>query len=109
MHKRIHTTKTRTRTDTKRPKLIKHVALCSFSTAILPIVAFWGGRYRWSFVPDEAAANVVSVNGALLRRSAKEFPASDAALRLIGGKQVQLEASELGKVDGALSCCSLLF
>ena len=37
-----------------------------------------------------------------------EFPRSADQLRSIGGTVVQIEASELAKVDGALTCCSLL-
>lgn len=66
-------------------------------------------RYRYSHVVDAAASNCVYVNGHLLRRSGNEFPHSSAVLKAIGGEQIEVEASELAKVDGALTCCSVLF
>ena len=66
-------------------------------------------RYRYSHVVDAAASNCVYVNGHLLRRSGGEFPQSGAALTAVGGRQIEVEASELAKVDGALTCCSVLF
>jgi dimethylargininase len=66
-------------------------------------------RYRYSHVVDAAASNCVYVNGHLLRRSGEEFPHSSAALTAIGGVQIEVESSELAKVDGALTCCSVLF
>jgi N-dimethylarginine dimethylaminohydrolase len=63
-------------------------------------------------VPDMAAANCVLVNTTLLRRTRGEFPASDAVLSALMPRrirQVEVVGGELAKVDGALSCCSLLF
>ena len=65
--------------------------------------------YKISHVPDTEAANCVYVNGVLIRRSDDEFPNSKPVFDKIGGKQIQVTASELAKVDGALTCCSLLF
>ena len=62
-------------------------------------------------VPDMAAANCVLVNDTLIRRSRAEFPDSDAVFRAqipSHIRQVEVEAGELAKVDGALTCCSLL-
>ena len=66
-------------------------------------------RYIIAHVPDEAAANCIIVNGTLIRRTALEFPDSHATLTSLSAQQVQVECSELGKVDGALTCCALLF
>lgn len=68
-------------------------------------------NHSFLHVPDMAAANCVLVNDTLIRRSRKEFPHSDAIFRAqIPGhiRQVEVEAGELAKVDGALTCCSLL-
>lgn len=69
------------------------------------------GMYKVIHVPDTAAANCVYVNGTIVRRSNKEFPASELVFRTKMSpklKQIQIEAGELAKVDGALTCCSLL-
>ena len=68
-----------------------------------------GTRYTITHVPDEAAANCIVVNETLIRRTAREFPDSHAILSSLSTQQVEVECSELGKVDGALTCCALLF
>lgn len=65
--------------------------------------------YRFTHVPDASASNCVFVNGHLLRRCDSEFPQSASVLKAIGGKQIEVKGSELAKVDGALTCCSVLF
>lgn len=60
-------------------------------------------------LPDEAAANCIFVNGVLIRRTAEEFPLSEPFFkRLEVERQIQVRASELALVDGALTCCALL-
>jgi N-dimethylarginine dimethylaminohydrolase len=62
-------------------------------------------------VPDVGASNCVYVNQTLIRRSRTEFPNSEALFREHIPKyirHVEVEAGELAKVDGALTCCSLL-
>lgn len=69
-------------------------------------------QHDFIHVPDMAAANCVLVNTTLLRRTREEFPASDAVLNALVPRrirQVEVAGGELAKVDGALSCCSLLF
>jgi hypothetical protein len=70
-------------------------------------------QYRTTVLADAAASNVVYANGTLLRRCDHEFPTSADGLRALAAaegvaKVVQVEAGELAKVDGALTCCSLL-
>ena len=66
--------------------------------------------YKFSRVPDSAAANVLLVNGTIIRRSDDEFPASASFFSgLLDAEHLQLDMSELQKVDGALTCCSVLF
>lgn len=61
---------------------------------------------------EAAAANCVLVNGALLHRARAEYPRSAALLaaaaRGAGLAAAEVEAGELERVDGALTCCSLL-
>ena len=67
--------------------------------------------YRFIEVPDMAAANAVYVNNTLIRRSKNEYPASDTVFRTqlpVTIKQVEVSSGELAKVDGALTCCSIL-
>ena len=67
------------------------------------------GTYKFTHVADEEAANCVYSNGTLIRRTREEFPNSADGLKSIGGKQIEIRASELAKVDGAPTCCSVLF
>lgn len=64
--------------------------------------------YRITHIPDAEAANCVYANGILFRRTREEFPDSADVLDSLGGEQIQIEASELAKVDAALTCCSVL-
>jgi dimethylargininase len=67
------------------------------------------GSYSFLHCPLKDAANVVYVNGILLRRHDDEIcVGSRRVLNSLGGLQIQLRGDELAKVDGALSCCSLL-
>jgi dimethylargininase len=63
-------------------------------------------------VPDAPAANVLSVNETVLVRSSSEFPRSvpilQRACQIAGLASVEVEGSELAKIDGALTCGSVL-
>lgn len=67
-------------------------------------------KYSVISLPDAAAANCVFANNTIIRRATKEFPASGAVFeRELGDTpQVEIEYGELAKLDGALTCCSLL-
>ncbi len=57
--------------------------------------------------PDEPhAANVLRVNGTLFAAAA--FPRTNALLREAGFAVRTIEADELAKAEGALTCCSIL-
>ena len=71
--------------------------------------------YKFFHVPNTAAANSVLVNDILIRRHNEEFPDSvkvfeevDEYVTSNDGSVIQVRADELAKVDGALTCCSLL-
>ena len=67
--------------------------------------------FQYTIVPDEGAANVLSINGAVVRRCDWEFPASVPIFKSLESQypiQHQLPNSQLCKVDGALTCCSVL-
>eukprot|EP01038_Epipyxis_sp_PR26KG_P010492 gene10492-14100_t len=66
--------------------------------------------YEFIHVPDREAANCLFINNVLIRRASTEFPNSQNVFENISiFKQIEIEASELAKVDGALTCCSLLY
>ena len=69
-------------------------------------------KYRYEFVefPDDTAANCLYVNGNLVHVSRAVSPASAEVFRAlqIPGEKIPLSTSELGKVDGCLTCSSLL-
>lgn len=58
---------------------------------------------------ERDAANCLYINKTLIRRSKAEFPISHSIFETkCSAKQIEVEGSELAKVDGALTCCSLL-
>lgn len=63
-------------------------------------------------VPDMLASNVVRAGSAIMRVPANKFPASariiDAAAASLDLDVYDVDMSELAKVDGALTCCSVL-
>mmetsp|Transcript_13474 Transcript_13474/g.22107 ORF Transcript_13474/g.22107 Transcript_13474/m.22107 type:complete len:347 (-) Transcript_13474:1891-2931(-) len=65
--------------------------------------------YKLLQLPDMAAANCVWANDVLVRPLASEMSKeSSQLLESLGGKQVQVATSELAKLDGAITCCSVL-
>lgn len=65
-------------------------------------------RYEKLSVPEDTAANCVFVNGTLLHLPAHEIPNSIEVFNQIKGPKIELENSELHKVDGCLTCLSIL-
>lgn len=65
-------------------------------------------RYEKLSVSEDTAANCVFVNGTLLHLSAAEIPNSIETFNKITGPKIELENSELHKVDGCLTCLSIL-
>ena len=65
-------------------------------------------QYEKLMVLEDKAANCVFVNDALLHLSATEIPGSYDTFKQLPGEKIELENSELHKVDGSLSCLSIL-
>ena len=57
--------------------------------------------------PEDSGANVVLVNGTILCRA--DLPESLKVLKKLSIPRIELEATELSKVDGCLTCCSVLY
>lgn len=68
------------------------------------------GKSQYSFLecPDNIAANCLYVNGTLIHASEEAFPNSYPVFEQLSGPKVALSASELNKVDGCFTCCSVL-
>lgn len=68
-------------------------------------------EYQFLDLPDDPAANVISVANSLLIR--RDYPQSVKVIEdYLDGADVKvfsLDGSELEKVDGALTCCSIIF
>ena len=65
-------------------------------------------QYKKLLVPDCKAANCVYLNGTLVHLAASEISNSVAAFQQLPGPKIELENSELSKVDGSLTCLSIL-
>lgn len=57
--------------------------------------------------PEDAGANVVVVNGSILCRS--DLPKSLKVVSKLSINRIEINGSELSKVDGCPTCCSLLY
>ena len=69
------------------------------------------GNFRYSYleVPDDIAANCLYINGTLVHVSKEAFPNSSEVFKeLPSARKVALSTTELNKVDGCLTCCSVL-
>jgi hypothetical protein len=65
-------------------------------------------KYKFTKFVIAEAANALYINNSLIRRSDEEFPSCKNTWDMIGGSQFQINGSELAKLDGALTCCSIL-
>ena len=68
------------------------------------------GTYKYDKLPlpEDIAANCLYVNGILVHASSSYVPLSIAKLRSLNCDRIELNLSELSKLDGCLTCCSLL-
>ena len=67
-------------------------------------------KYEFVIFPDDTAANCLYIDGNLVHTSQKVTPNSAAVIDGLNvvGKKYPLDLSELSKVDGCLTCSSLL-
>ena len=66
-------------------------------------------KYQYLEVPDDTGANCLYVNGTLFHVTKEDFPRSFEVFESFPAeKKVPLSASELNKVDGCFTCCSVL-
>lgn len=65
-------------------------------------------KYEKLIVSDDTAANCLFVNGTVVHLVADEIPNSFEVFNQICCPKVELENSELSKVDGCLTCLSIL-
>jgi len=64
--------------------------------------------YKFLKVSADAAANCLWINGTLVHRPSTEFPSIASDYESLNCPKIELSNTELSKVDGALTCCSLL-
>ena len=64
--------------------------------------------YKFLKVSTDAAANCLWINGTLIHRSSIEFPSIKDDFASLDCPKIELTNTELSKVDGALTCSSLL-
>ena len=65
-------------------------------------------KYEKLMIPEDQAANCLFINGTLFHLTAPEIPSSYDTLKQLPGPKIELENSELHKVDGCLTCLSIL-
>lgn len=65
-------------------------------------------KYERFMVPEDRAANCLLVNDTLFHLPAAEIPNSHDVFKQLPGQKIELENSELYKVDGCLTCLSIL-
>ena len=65
--------------------------------------------YKYLEVPDDVGANCLLVNGTLIHVAKEDYPRSfEVFEKFSAEKKIALSASELNKVDGCFTCCSVL-
>lgn len=67
-------------------------------------------KYQYLEIPDDIGANCLYLNGTLVHVSDKDYPRSHEVFEKFRGvsSRIALSASELNKVDGCFTCCSVL-
>ena len=67
-------------------------------------------KYRFYEFPDDTGANCLYLNGTIIHVTRDVFPGSCERYEQLetAAKKVQLSSSELNKVDGCFTCCSIL-
>lgn len=65
-------------------------------------------KYKRLVVNEDKAANCLYINGTVVHLPAVEIPSSYDAFKQLPCEKIELENSELFKVDGCLTCLSIL-
>ncbi|XP_032238382.2 N(G),N(G)-dimethylarginine dimethylaminohydrolase 1 [Nematostella vectensis] len=65
-------------------------------------------QYKRVVVPESFAANCLFINGTVVHRPEKEIPKSYPIYKGLKDPKVEMEISEFHKVDGCLTCRSIL-
>ena len=66
-------------------------------------------KYEYLEVPDDIGANCLYLNGTLIHVTKQDYPRSyEVFEKFPAPKKIALSASELNKVDGCFTCCSVL-
>ena len=70
------------------------------------------GKFKYQFVevPDNTGANCLYVNGTLIHIAKEDYPRSFEVFEKFSAhhQKISLSASQLNKVDGCFTCCSVL-
>lgn len=71
------------------------------------------GKFKYTFfeLPDDIGANCLYLNGTIIHVSGNDYPASYKLFKendTLTDKKIALSASEMNKVDGCFTCCSVL-
>lgn len=68
-------------------------------------------RIEYLSIPDIEASNLIYANDTIITRSSKEYPSSIEKIKDYVGKGnvIEVNMDELEKLDGAITCCSVLY
>ena len=70
------------------------------------------GKSKYSFLecPDDIGANCLFLNGTIVHATKEDYPGSYDVFAQFStpAKKIVLSASEVNKVDGCYTCCSVL-
>lgn len=65
-------------------------------------------KYKKLGFPDDNGANCLFINGTVFHPSKEDYPESYKIWQTLECEKIPLSNSEFAKVDGSLTCCSIL-
>ena len=65
-------------------------------------------KYKRLAFPDDNGANCLFINGVVLHPSMEDYPESFKVWQTLECEKISMPNSECAKVDGSLTCCSIL-
>ena len=77
--------------------------------ALMQILAKTQFQYEVVRLSDDNAANCVFINDKLICSTCEDYPNSLSSLKELKIEKIYVPGGELAKVDGSLTCCSLLY